>query len=186
MRAKTLITVLSLVGCAFCAPTKGPTVTIANGAIVGTTTQLPHATQAVNKYLGIPFAASPPERFSPPTDPARFTEAYDATAFKPACIQQFNYPKSTRDFTINIFNNPPPPESEDCLYLNVFTPACKGPKRGRAVMFWIYGGNLQFGYGGLPTYDGSSFAANQDVVVVTINYRTNGEDLYPASSPIMG
>lgn len=40
-------------------------------------------------------------------------------------------------------------------------------------MFWIYGGDLQFGYAGLPTYDGSSFAANQDVVVVTTAYRTN-------------
>ncbi|EOD47887.1 putative para-nitrobenzyl esterase protein [Neofusicoccum parvum UCRNP2] len=40
-------------------------------------------------------------------------------------------------------------------------------------MFWIYGGNLQFGTGRLPDYDGSSFAANQDVIVVTFNYRTN-------------
>lgn len=40
-------------------------------------------------------------------------------------------------------------------------------------MFWVYGGNLQFGDAGLATYDGSSFAANQDVIVVTTNYRTN-------------
>jgi carboxylesterase type B len=41
-------------------------------------------------------------------------------------------------------------------------------------MFWIYGGNLNFGYSGLPSYDGSVFAAHQDVIVVTTNYRTNG------------
>ena len=41
-------------------------------------------------------------------------------------------------------------------------------------MFWIYGGALQFGDAGLAAYDGSSFAANQDVIIVTANYRTNG------------
>lgn len=41
-------------------------------------------------------------------------------------------------------------------------------------MFWIYGGSLQFGTAGQPIYDGSFFAAYEDVVVVTTNYRTNG------------
>jgi len=44
-------------------------------------------------------------------------------------------------------------------------------------MFWIYGGSLQFGSAGQPTYDGSAFAAYEDVIVVTTNYRTNGETL---------
>lgn len=63
--------------------------------------------------------------------------------------------------------------SQDCLYLNVFAPSTPAPKGGRAVLYWIYGGALEFGYAGLPAYDGSSFAANQDVIVVTVNYRTN-------------
>jgi len=42
-------------------------------------------------------------------------------------------------------------------------------------MFWIYGGSLQFGWNGQAEYDGSSFAANQDVVIIATNYRTNGE-----------
>ena len=42
-------------------------------------------------------------------------------------------------------------------------------------MFWIYGGSLEFGSASLAFYDGSSFAANQDVIVVTTNYRTNGQ-----------
>ena len=42
-------------------------------------------------------------------------------------------------------------------------------------MYWIYGGSLQFGNAGQPAYDGSSFAAYEDVIVVTVNYRTNGE-----------
>lgn len=60
-------------------------------------------------------------------------------------------------------------------YLNVYAPSTPAPADGRAVLFWIYGGALQFGNAGQPTYDGSSFAAYEDVIVVTVNYRTNGE-----------
>lgn len=73
------------------------------------------------------------------------------------------------------FNNPPAPESEDCLSVNIFTPA--GSENNvtlKPVMFWIYGGSLAFGWNGIAAYDGSSFAANQDVVLVATNYRTNG------------
>ncbi len=72
---------------------------------------------------------------------------------------------------MKIFNTPAVPESEDCLYLNVYAPAAPGSNR--AVMFWLYGGFLQFGAASTPEYDGTSFAANQDVVIVTVNYRTN-------------
>jgi carboxylesterase type B len=41
-------------------------------------------------------------------------------------------------------------------------------------MFWIYGGALEFGNNAVPAYDGTSFATNQDVILVSINYRTNG------------
>jgi carboxylesterase type B len=73
------------------------------------------------------------------------------------------------------FNTPGPPagESEDCLYINIFAPRTSG--RNKAVMFWIYGGFLDFGSNSAAYYDGSSFAANQDVIVVAPNYRTNGE-----------
>ena len=86
-----------------------------------------------------------------------------------------------------VFNNPggpPPVESEDCLYLNVFAPASPPPPGGRAVLFWIHGGGLQFGTGGLPAYDGSSFASYEDVIVVTINYRTNGKFCPPFKDSI--
>ncbi|KAI9846804.1 MAG: hypothetical protein M1837_003653 [Sclerophora amabilis] len=148
------------------------TATVASGVVVGTTTTLPSATTAVNKFLGIPFAA-PPERFSPAQEPAAWSDPLEVSAFKPACIQQFKYPVESQEFTNLIFNNPPPEESEDCLYLNVFAPAAPVPAGGRAVLFWIYGGGLTFGNAGQPFYDGSSFAANQDIIVVTANYRTN-------------
>lgn len=70
-------------------PGGGPTATIDAGVVHGTTTSLPAATATVNKYLGIPFAASPPVRFSPPQKPHSWSTPIDATAFKPACIQQF-------------------------------------------------------------------------------------------------
>lgn len=57
------------------------------------------------------------------------------------------------------------------MYLNVYAPATG---TGKPVMFWIYGGDLEFGTAGQYLYDGSSFASNQDVIVVSANYRTNG------------
>ena len=167
-----------------------PTATLDAGAIVGTTTSLPAASTIVNQFLGVPFAQSPPERFSPPQAPAQWSETLDTTDRKPACVQQFVCepplnstkhsllmridPEAARNFTQLVFNNPPPEESEDCLYLNVFAPASPAGGSGRAVLYWIYGGGLQFGYAGLPAYDGSAFAAYEDVIVVTVNYRTNG------------
>ena len=69
--------------------TNAPTATIDVGAVVGKTTSLPNALDTVNQFLGVPFAQSPPERFSPPQAPAAFKEPINATAFKSACIQQF-------------------------------------------------------------------------------------------------
>ena len=86
-------------------------------------------------------------------------------------------PLSSSQFTQAVFNNPPPEESEDCLYLNVYAPSTPAGGNGRAVMFWIYGGSLQFGNAGQEQYDGSSFAAYENVIVVTTNYRTNGGQL---------
>lgn len=76
-------------GCPSAYPGGGPTATIDAGIVYGTTTSLPAATATVNKYLGIPFAASPPVRFSPPEKPQSWNAPINATAYKPACIQQF-------------------------------------------------------------------------------------------------
>jgi len=71
------------------ANTGTPTVTIDAGVVVGKATTLPNALGPVNQFLGVPFAQSPPERFSPPRAPSEFDEPIDATAWKPSCIQQF-------------------------------------------------------------------------------------------------
>ncbi|EXJ78651.1 hypothetical protein A1O1_09052 [Capronia coronata CBS 617.96] len=149
-----------------------PTVTIDSGVVVGVATSPAGATVTVNKYLGIPFAASP-IRFAPPTQPTPWTSPYNATKYGPACIQQFNYPEASRNATMGWFNTPPPPagESEDCLNLNVYVRGTPG--KNKTVMAWIYGGNLNYGSNSLAIYDGTSFAVNQDVIIVTLNYRTN-------------
>lgn len=64
------------------------------------------------------------------------------------------------------------PESEDCLFLNVFTP---NPAAGgkRPVLFWLHGGGFASGTGGTRSYDGAALCRRGDVVVVTINSRLN-------------
>lgn len=176
---------LSVAGiCALLCTTVGavdPSATIKNGVVVGTTTLLPGATAAVNKFLGIPFAQSPPVRFAPPQAPAALSAPLMAQSVKASCIQQFIYPEIARNITMGVFNSPPPPagESEDCLYVNVFAPSSPPPPGGRAVLFWIYGGGLEFGSGTLMAYDGSAFASYQDVILVTHGYRINGEQSLP-------
>ncbi|KAF3006894.1 hypothetical protein E8E13_011104 [Curvularia kusanoi] len=154
-----------------------PTATIDAGVVIGKATELPNGLgPSVNQFLGIPFAQSPPERFSPPRNVSAFSQPLNATAWKPACIQQFRYPLASQQFAKAVFNNPggpPPVESEDCLYLNVYAPSGSPGGNGRAVMFWLYGGSLQFGTAGLGTYDGTALADYEDVIVVTTNYRTN-------------
>lgn len=156
-----------------CSTEARPTASIDSGVVVGTTTSLPSSPTTVNQFLGIPFG-EPPIRFNPPHPAASWESPYDASEYKPACVQEFKYPEVQRNLTIEWYSNPGPPagESEDCLNLNVFAPA--GAAEGsKAVLFWIFGGSFVFGSGSIPLYDGTSFAANHDVVVVTINYRTN-------------
>lgn len=123
----------------------GPTVTIASGTIIGTTAKpanQPSLTATANAYLGVPFAKSPPERFSPPEAASPWSTPLQAQAFKPACIQQFSGSGQSQAMVKQLFNNPngpAPEESEDCLYLNVYTPPGVTPNSKKAVMFWLYG-----------------------------------------------
>lgn len=62
-------------------------------------------------------------------------------------------------------------QSEDCLFLNVWTAGLD--TRGRPVMVWFHGGGYNYGSGSWATYDGGALARNHDVVVVTVNHRLN-------------
>ncbi|KAF2270156.1 alpha/beta-hydrolase, partial [Lojkania enalia] len=155
-----------------------PTAEIADGRIIGTTTKIagPTGSILVNKFLGIPFAAPPIGnlRFSPPHAPPKWI-IRDAKEFENSCVQVFS-PLDGKEFTEAVFNNPPPKkESEDCLYINVFAPkkAWTPMSPPYPVLYWMYGGGWKFGHAGHPWYDGSHFAALEDVIVVSVNYRTN-------------
>jgi para-nitrobenzyl esterase len=113
-------------------------------------------------FKAIPFAAPPvgPLRWKPPAPPAAWTAPRDASAFSNICVQP---PRPDGVLAAGAGR----PQSEDCLYLNVFAP--KGAKAA-PVMVWIHGGAHRFGSGVGPIYDGSAFARD-GVVLVTINYR---------------
>lgn len=157
------------------------------GPVLGIEKTIPGAKYTLNTYLGVPFAA-PPERWSAPTRPTPWKEPHDASTISPACIQQFNYPEARRNQILEWFNNPPAPESEDCLYLNIYAPKTRRPN---AVMVWIYGGGNNYGSNFNPMYNGENLAANEGVVTVMLNYRTNlfgfpGADELPITERNLG
>ena len=97
-------------------------------------------------------------RFQAPVKPRPWTKPYVADHFGAAAPQT-----DTPD---------PYGQSEDCLFLNVWTPEANDRKL-RPVMFYIHGGAYNNGSGGSPLYDGANLALRGDVVVVTINHRLN-------------
>jgi para-nitrobenzyl esterase len=96
-------------------------------------------------------------------------DAYDASAYRNTCHQTYGY----GDIDPSEHPEPEaPPPAEDCLFLNVFRPDAK--KRSNAllpVLFWVHGGGFCVGAGSERWNDGGVLAANNNAVVVTINYR---------------
>jgi para-nitrobenzyl esterase len=132
-----------------------PIVTTTDGAVRGT------AEPGGEAFLGLPYAAPPTGnlRWRPPQPPAHWRGVRDGTSFAPSCPQN----PSANPFL------PPGLMSEDCLYLNVYTPAPhSSDEGGRPVLIWIHGGGLT--QDGSRNYDPTTLAAD-GVVVVTINYR---------------
>lgn len=125
---------------------------------------------AISVWKGIPYARPPVGklRFQPPQRPATWSGIRDATAFGPVAPQDaahlddlargFNAETAAREAI-----------SEDCLYLNIWSP--RADEKKRPVMVWIHGGAFILGSGSQLDYDGASFARQGDVVVVTLNYR---------------
>ena len=111
-------------------------------------------------FKGVQFAGAP--RLNPADDVESWSGTYDATAYRPQAPQN----PSTIE---RLLGGSPPPMAEDCLHLNIHTPACDAKRR--PVLFWLHGGSFLTGGGAVPWYDGSRLAARGDVVVVTINYR---------------
>ena len=117
----------------------------------------------VRAFLGVPYAAPPlgALRWKAPEPPARWKGVRDATSHGARCVQ-------TNPFSDMSFQDGGP--SEDCLFLNVFTPKNAKPSSKLPVMFWIHGGGYTAGSASEPRHDGD-FLPTKGVVLVTINYR---------------
>lgn len=116
----------------------------------------------VAEFKGIPFAAAPvgPLRWKAPQPVRPWSGVRQTVAFGPACLQ---------DPTMANRMAPGVALSEDCLYLDVWTPA-KAPNERLPVIAWIYGGGFTGGMTSAPLYDGAHFA-RKGVVFVSISYR---------------
>ncbi len=131
------------------------TISVEGGMVQGLTQN------GVSVYRGIPYAAPPigDLRWRAPRPVMEWEDVRDASAFSPACIQSG---ETVPGLGVE-------PISEDCLYLNVWTPADSGDEN-LPVMVWLYGGSRHVGSGSARLYWADRIA-RKDVVVVTLNYR---------------
>ena len=113
--------------------------------------------QGVHVFKGIPYGADTRNtRFLPAQPPVAWKKTRDATSYGPSCPQP-----SEREQM-----------SEDCLVLNVWTPALRDGAK-RPIMVYFHGGEFSSGSGSSPIYDGTRLCNRGDVVVVTVNHRLN-------------
>ena len=135
---------------------------VENGAVRGIACGWP----SITVFYGIPYAAPPVGRlrWQPPQPAASWTGVRDCARPAPRCPQP-----PVNSFYRKEFYPVDEEMNEDCLYLNVWTPA-REPGEKLPVIFWVHGGAFLTGYGTSAHFDGEPFA-RQGVILVTINYR---------------
>lgn len=138
--------------------------TTENGVVEG----IPGGNPCYTVFKGIPYAAPPVGalRWRPPRRAENWEGVYHADRFS-RIAPQVRHPEGS--LYQKEFFQYPEEMSEDCLYLNIWTPANSDSER-LPVLFWIHGGALSGGYSFEPEFDGEAFC-RQGVIVVTINYR---------------
>lgn len=147
------------------------------------------ANGSVNQWLGIPFADKPP-RFGPPPDPP-IVNNFEAIYQPPGCLEANPggplgpgmespqcHPSLESHIDVKVGSGPgpnltAPQQDEDCLKLNIYAPSCAAPG-SLPVMFFLYGGAFSLGWIDPVGFNGTSFAENQNIIIVTANYRLNG------------
>lgn len=171
--AMPVLLALSLLGCAAPGPGGAPMQRqTAWGPVSGSDDSAASGTWS---WKGVPYAQPPVGalRWRAPRDPQPWSGVRAARAFAPACVQtQRLYGPglnnrydgtvgSTLGRTVG---------AEDCLYLNIWTPASR-PAVPRPVIVFVHGGSNVTGYTADPVYDGAALAKHEDAVVVSVNYR---------------
>jgi para-nitrobenzyl esterase len=140
-----------------------------------------YSEDGVHRFLGVPYAEPPigALRFAAP-DPVKPRKGlYEAIYLRHSAMQlpsgggAARYPGTVGPALSQLFGSGRDRiwESEDCLYLNVWTPGLDD--KARPVMVWFHGGGHNYGSGSWPAYDGHNLARAHDVVVVTVNHRLN-------------
>lgn len=144
-------------------------VKVENGIVQG----LPAADPRITSFKGIPFAAPPVgmNRWRAPQPAQDWEGVLKAYEFAPISLQVRQELDDNNIYTREWAVEPDIAMSEDCLYLNVWTPA-KEPGEKLPVYVWYFGGGLQVGHPSEMEFDGERIA-RRGIVVVTINYRLN-------------
>uniref|UniRef100_A0A803T2K1 Carboxylic ester hydrolase n=1 Tax=Anolis carolinensis TaxID=28377 RepID=A0A803T2K1_ANOCA len=150
-------------------PTPGsahPTVSTRLGRLQGTLLSVEDAPVPVKAFLGVPFAKPPlgSLRFAPPEPPEPWSHVREAASQPPMCLQDVSWMEGIGQ-ALNV-TLPKLPISEDCLYLNVFTPDTEAKL---PVLVWIHGGALIMGCAYF--YNAPGLSALENVVVVVLQYR---------------
>ncbi|HLZ84048.1 MAG TPA: carboxylesterase family protein, partial [Caulobacteraceae bacterium] len=155
-------------------PTPTPVVETRAGRVQGL------VMDGVCHFRGVRYGAAPigPLRWAPPQPAKAWTGIFDASDFGAPAMQLAGGTsvETTNDFGFQmhrVFTTPSELKvmNEDCLYLNVWTPAPDGKKR--PVMVWIHGGGYAYGSGAQPIYQCDGLARAGDVVAVSVNHRLN-------------
>lgn len=145
---------------------QAPVLTVEGGEVSG----VPSETPNVCIYKGIPYAAPPigDLRWKQPQPVKPWKGIRQCDTFGAASLQGDLTPGSF--YWKEFYQGGDPKRSEDCLYLNVWTPAAGKPEAKLPVIFWIHGGAYMGGYGHEIEFGGDAYA-KKGVILVTINYR---------------
>jgi para-nitrobenzyl esterase len=148
---------------AFAAACSAVTVSTDAGPIVGYKNEF-----GSFSFKGVPYAAPPVGqlRFAAPVDPVAWTTPRNATVFSAGCYSECRIQHRLKDLACA------PTVSEDCLYLNVYTPSLNASSNAPVIVFF-HGGMFEWGAGGIPLYEGDKWAKEQNIILVTVNYRLN-------------
>jgi para-nitrobenzyl esterase len=151
------VSFLLLMVISYAAYSQKPVVKTANGALQGVVDSI-----GITTFKGIPFAQPPVGdlRWKDPQPPKNWTGVRKADHFGPQAMQRYIY----NDMLFRSDG-----KSEDCLYLNVWSPA-KSFKEKLPVLVYFYGGGFNAGDGSEYRYDGESLA-QKGIVIITVNYR---------------